>query len=167
MIDVNWERIQTKINDHGFSLIEVLLAMVLFSVGMMAIASLLTRSGGGINSGRRVTEASALAADLMERLMVLPYDTADLDDVDGDGTSQDLDGDLVDDDGGNFGLEDATAATADHQEPSGIYTVFWNVAVNHPDTNMKTIRIIVIWQAAFESVHGQRSASFDFIRIDI
>jgi len=172
MSDGKRERIQTRINERGFSLIELLVAMVLFSIGMMAIASLLSTSTGGTNAARRVTEASLMAADLMERLMVLPYDdpadSADpLDDVDSDGTDQDGNGDQIDDDGGNFGLDDATAATADHQTTSGIYTMFWNVAVDEPSINVKTIKIIVTWQAAFEGKSGQRRASFDFIRANI
>ena len=85
--------------------------------------------------------ATALAADQMERLMVLPYDDPDLDD-------------------GNHPI-------SPDQIPIGIDSGFWNVTVNYPDTNMKTIKITVIWEAKFEGVHGQRSVKFDFIRVNI
>lgn len=172
MIDMRRQETQRMINDRGFSLIELMIAMVLFSIGMMGIANMLQTSTNGVNSGRHVTEANMLASDLMERLTMLSYDdTTDnsdpLDDVDADGTGQDADSDLVDDDGGNFGLDDATAATADHYITNGTYTVYWNIAVDHPAVNMKTIKIIVVWQAAFEGTQGQRSASFDFIRANM
>ena len=95
-------------------------------------------------------------------------------DTDGDGTNQDQnpaatptnsDGDGVDDvgpDDFNFGLND-TGANADHSDNSGNYDIFWNVAVDEPITNVKTIRVIVRW----EERGRQKQAVVDFMKNDI
>ena len=48
-------------NVKGFTLIEVLIGMVIFSVGILAVAALQVSSTKGNSSARRITEATALA----------------------------------------------------------------------------------------------------------
>ena len=62
----------------GFTLIEVLMVMTIFSIGILAVAAMQITSTKGNASARRMTEASALAKKHVENLMRLPYDHVDL-----------------------------------------------------------------------------------------
>ena len=65
---------QAKINNRGFSLIEVLIAVGIFSIGLLGIGTLLIASTNGNATARRVTESSSWAADRIEQLLIVPYD---------------------------------------------------------------------------------------------
>jgi prepilin-type N-terminal cleavage/methylation domain-containing protein len=131
----------------GFTLLEIMLAVTIFSVGMLAVASMqVTAIRGNYFSGA-TTDATTLAADRLEKMMNMDYLDPDLNDTDGDGTGEDtapVDG--VDDDGGNFGLDDTDAAADRSQtDASGTYTTCWNVAENVPVNNTKTVNVIITW----------------------
>ncbi len=139
----------------GFTLLEVLIGLVVFAVGILGINAMQVSSIKGNSKGRQVSEATNVAARQVETILSWEYDSAPLvddddgkDDTDadgdidsGDGTDQDLDNDGVDDDGGDFGLNDKT--NPDGMITDGVYTIYWNVAVDHPLPNTKTIRVIV------------------------
>ncbi len=64
-------------NSHkyqGFTLIEVLIALAIFSIGFLAVGSMQLRSTGGSTNARIRTEASIWTQDRVETLMSLPYD---------------------------------------------------------------------------------------------
>jgi prepilin-type N-terminal cleavage/methylation domain-containing protein len=117
---------------NGYSMIEILLALTIFSVGLLAVASLQIGAQRGGRSAVDSTEAAVLAMDRLERLLAMDFSDANLVDVDGDGLA---------------GINDASAAAADQNttDPSGKYNLFWNVADNTPTPNAKTIRVIVTW----------------------
>ncbi len=60
-------------NEHGFTLIEVLIAMAIFSIGILGVAAMQTTAANGNSSARRVTNIANVAADYVERLISLPY----------------------------------------------------------------------------------------------
>ena len=64
-----------KINNQGFTLIEVIFALSIFSIGILAVSTLAISSVNSNASSRRITEATTLAEDRLERLMTSPYDT--------------------------------------------------------------------------------------------
>ncbi len=66
-------------NEHGFTLIEVLTAMAIFSIGILGVFAMQTTAANGNSSARRVTNIATVAADHVERLILLPYDHDDLD----------------------------------------------------------------------------------------
>jgi len=149
-----------SMGNRGLTLLEVLAAIAILAFGLLAIATMQATSVKGNSQAIGITEAISLAQDKVEELMRLPYDDpADnddpLDDSDLDGTSQDVipgtdpQGDGVDDDGGNFGLDDTVDGggnvIADESEVNGRYTIYWNIAVDEPLNNVKTVRIIVVW----------------------
>ncbi len=68
-------------NAQGFTLIEVLIAMAIFSIGILAVTSMQMRSINQNTSARLQTEATTLAVDWMERLISLPYEDAWLDEA--------------------------------------------------------------------------------------
>ena len=68
-----------KGNDSGYTLIETMIAIAIFAIGFLAIASLQIAASKTNRAGSEYTQASTIATDRMERLMLLPYDDGDLD----------------------------------------------------------------------------------------
>jgi type IV pilus assembly protein PilV len=152
-------------NSRGFSLLEVLMGVTVFMIGMLGVTALNISSLKSNTFSGNLSEATIIAADKIEELMSLEYtddpDTTNdlLEDQDDDGgktTDQDVDEDGIDDDGGNFGLDDvgfdaddSTDADADHEDPglgkNDIYTVYHNVAEGEPFDFCKRINVIVSW----------------------
>jgi type II secretory pathway pseudopilin PulG len=155
-------------NSRGFSLLEVLLGISVFMIGMLGVTALNISSMKSNTFSGNLSEATVIAAAKLEELMVQDFDDpAFLSDVDDDGnrlTDQDVDDDgLDDDDPGdtaadvdnkeNFGLDDVGAADADYNETVTknkiTYNVYWNVAENEPVTvdpqRTKRITVIVEW----------------------
>lgn len=64
--------------ESGFSLLEVLIAIMIFAVGMLAVAGLQTTSISGNLIARETTASAALGQAAIERLLSLPYDHPEL-----------------------------------------------------------------------------------------
>jgi len=62
------------LNNHGLTIIEIIFALSIFAIGILAVSGLAISSVHSNSSARRVTEATTLAEDRLERLMTLPYD---------------------------------------------------------------------------------------------
>ena len=72
------EMIRKLKGSQGFTLIEVLIAMAIFSVGILAVGAMQINSVN-TNTGARIhTEESTWVVDQIERLTALDYDNADL-----------------------------------------------------------------------------------------
>ena len=106
--------IKTLKKQDGFTLIEVLIAVTIFAVGLLAIAAMQTSAIRMNSTGNRLTELSTCGIDKLERLMGLPYSDPQL----GAGTQ------------------------TDPVTPDG-YTVSWTVVPNIPTTNTSTITLTV------------------------
>ena len=61
-------------NSHGFSLIEVLMVMAIFSIGILAVATLQVGAVNANSTARRITAGSAWLGDHIEKIMALGYD---------------------------------------------------------------------------------------------
>jgi len=57
----------------GFTLIEVLIAVTIFAIGLLAIAAMQTSAIRMNSTGNQLTELSTLGIDRLENLMSLPY----------------------------------------------------------------------------------------------
>jgi len=102
---------------NGFSLIEVLIALVILSISLLALAGLMVQSTRNSSWGSHMTEAATLAQDRLERFRAVRPQT---DIPEGANTDQ------------------VTAA-------SGIvYTRTWTVTTNGTST-LRTIRITITW----------------------
>lgn len=182
---------KTLRDEKGFSLIEVLIGATVFSLGMLGIISLQLSSIKSTRFAANMGLGMSLASSLIEELMVLDYDDPLYDDDNGDGTNQDLDDDGLDDDDPkdtdaaavdaieNFGLnrnchtdvDPGCAANADgvFEFPVGWYNdkyvLYWNVAVDEPIANTKTIRMFVAWRVK-DTEGGWQQVSFTTIKAE-
>lgn len=124
----------------GFSLVEILVGMFIFSIGMLGVIALMVATIRGQSQSGRFTEAIQLATNRVERIMMLDYDHADLTDKQSLGQPG----------YGEAGLASKNAATADGTATglgrNGAYTIYWNVAEDTPMNHCKTIEAWVVWQ---------------------
>lgn len=126
-------------SQEGFTLVEVLIALFILTVGILGAAVMQIAAINGNSTAMRLTDASSWASDAHEALIALPFTLP--------GAATPTDPLLLDDNGdGLAGLDntDIAGSPADggpvlHEN----YTVFWNVADDYPITNCKTIRVIV------------------------
>ena len=120
-------------NEKGFSLIEILIAITIFAIGMLAVGKMQITAIKGNYFANDLTKATTLAQNRMEELIGLSYADPLLDDTNGNS---------------NAGIDDVNA-TADHNDSNnpvdGRYNIFWNIATDHPINNTKEIRVIVRW----------------------
>jgi prepilin-type N-terminal cleavage/methylation domain-containing protein len=104
-----------KGNENGFTMIEALIGMAVFAIGILALAGLQISYIDGNASARMQTEATASASLMLEQLRSLSYDHANLDP-------------------GNH-LAPAGAL--------GPYNVAWQVSNDTPVNNTKTVNVVV------------------------
>jgi len=71
-------QIKTKRDNRGFTLIEVLIAMAIFSVGILAVGSMQVISINSNARARMHTEGYTWVADRIEWLTTLPYNDDEL-----------------------------------------------------------------------------------------
>ena len=64
--------------EGGFTLLEVVIAISILTVGLLAVAGMQTAAIRGNDNAYRVTEGTSWAQDRLELLMALPYDDARL-----------------------------------------------------------------------------------------
>ena len=64
-------------NNKGFTLIEVLVAMVILSIGLLGTAALITGIIRGNQVSNRMTAATTLAQDKMENIKSVSYSNAE------------------------------------------------------------------------------------------
>lgn len=122
-----------QFTDHrGFTLIEVLIAIVIMAIGILSVITMQLTSIKGNLTANNISVASGWAADRIEQIYNMEYDDTDLSDDDGNAAT---------------GLS-TTGASADGTavSPDGFYTIYWNIAENLIMPNTKTIRIIVMRQ---------------------
>jgi len=107
MCNTQPDRFKMLSDIRGFTFVELLVVLAIFAIAVLAVAAMQVTSINTNASARMSGEASALAANQLEALMVLPYDDSNLDlgshgipegaynvnwnvtesDIDGDGTN--------------------------------------------------------------------------------
>ncbi len=143
----------------GFTLIEVLIALVIFAIGMLAVAKMQGESIRGNTFSDLMTVAKTLAEAKMEQLMSVAPTHPDLQDnnthnnanllgaLNTSGTADAGQWDGHCDDGDADGIPDLLnrqGSTAG-QGPF-MFTRMWNVANNYPATGFTTMVVIVQWR---------------------
>jgi len=103
-------------NEHGFTLLEVIIAISILSIGLLGVASMQVASIRANALASNVTEGVTVASSRLEKLLASPYTNSDLS-------------------AGNH---------TDPNPPSG-YSVSWNVTDDFPAKNTKKISLSVTW----------------------
>lgn len=111
--------------ERGFTLLEVVIALAIFSVGIMAVASLQVSATNGDLRARLATEAATVAHDIAERLLSMNYDPANP--------------------VAEFDTTDITFPT-DREDKIGRYTYDWIVEPHADITNALRITIQTRWR---------------------
>ena len=106
-------KIKTKRDNRGFTLIEVLIAMAIFSIGILAIGSMQVTSINSNARARMHTEGYTWVGNRIEGLTTLSYDDDDLT-------------------AGDHG-----------PVAEGTYAISWTVQDDTPVVGAKTIRVTV------------------------
>jgi prepilin-type N-terminal cleavage/methylation domain-containing protein len=106
-------------SQKGIGLIEILIAMVLFGIGLSFAMRTLPDSNVIMTKGRNITKATQFAQEKIEALMSVPYSDADL----AAGTHNDPDNPI-----------------------DRNFTRSWTVAENAPLQSMKTVNVTVSFQ---------------------
>lgn len=122
-------------SQNGFTLIEVLVAIALLTIGILGAATMQIAAIDGNSTAIRLTEAATWGEDTLETFMGLPYAHADLVDDSNAGANAGVTG--LDNTDVAGSLADGGPLVQDD------FTVFWNVADNYPVFGTKTIRVIV------------------------
>jgi Tfp pilus assembly protein PilV len=103
-------------NQRGASVVEIMVALILLGVGLVAAMRTLPESNAKTTRSRNKTKAVNIAQEKIEQLMGLPFNAADL----------------------------APGAHADPGNPvDGHYNRTWNVADDTPVAGMKDISVSV------------------------
>ncbi len=125
--------------DKGFSILEVLVGVTIFCLGMLGVFGMQISTMQRNAFTADYTEATFLAVSRLERLYTLPAGHADLTDKQSSGAGSGL-----------AGLDSVDALADGTQSATGknnIFTVFWNVANNQPRQGATTIKVTVRWYA--------------------
>ena len=101
--------------ERGFTLVEIIVAICVFSIGMLAVASMQVSGTQGTASAKWNTGATVWASDQMEKIISLPYDHPDL-------------------------ADGAHAGVTEDQ-----YAISWVVQDDELVDNTKTITVTVTW----------------------
>jgi type IV pilus assembly protein PilV len=118
----------TKIgNDKGFTLIEVLVAMVILSIGLLGTAALITGIINGNKVSNRISTATTCAQDKMEEIRRLGYS----------------------------GMPTSDTTTTEPYNSITNYSLYKRITftdVDNPAAGMKTVTVTVCWDSDNSSI---------------
>ncbi|MGD9105407.1 MAG: prepilin-type N-terminal cleavage/methylation domain-containing protein [Desulfobacterales bacterium] len=124
--------------DQGFTLIEVLIAISIFAVGLLAVATMQTSAIKVNSTADQITTRMTWAQDKIEELIAMPYSDPWLQDL-GDPPS---------------GMDSAGNV---HQETSDGYIISWTVTDNNPIPNTKLIVVSVTGRGKTSQLTSMKS----------
>ncbi len=139
-----------KSDQAGFALIEILVCIIIFSIGILAVARLGIVATRGDTMAGSLSEGAIAVQDRIELLLSKPY--GNVKDENGDGIA---------------GLDkEGAAADGTSTTPDGTHVVSWNIAdmtesgPGSPSLNFKKIRVIV----ESNSPGGTKKTTYDYIK---
>lgn len=72
------EKTEARKNSRGFSLVDVMISMAIFSVGILAVAGMQVSATNSNSASRNVTDMTIIGTNVLETLRTRPFDHADL-----------------------------------------------------------------------------------------
>ena len=102
--------------EAGFTLLEIIMAISILTVGLLAVASMQISAMRGNSFSRDVTESTDAVQDRVEKLFAVNINDSSL-----------------------------TAGNHPDPDPTDKYQVSWNVQNNTPITGVKTITVTAQW----------------------
>ena len=112
-------------NEQGFTLVEVLVAMVIFSFGILAVVNMQISSMQGNSAATRITAQSVVAQNKLEQLFVMSYDNP-----------------WLEPEGNPSAGTDSVGNTHQETTTQG-YTVSWDVIDDTPVADSKLVTVTV------------------------
>ncbi len=138
-----------KSDQAGFALIEILVCIIIFSIGILAVARLGIVATRGDTMAGMLSEGAIAVQDRIEQMLSMPYDDPMLEDKEPKGTAG------LDEEGANA---DGTFTT-----PDGSHVLSWNFADMKDGSDLlhfKRIRVIV----ESNSPGGTKKTTYDYIK---
>jgi len=137
---MRWETSRKRNEQEaGFSLVEVLIALSIFAIGILAVATLQVSAGIESRNSADITQASNLASGQIEEIMQLPFLHSALD-----------------------------PASNPHSKTSGKYQIQWAVTDTDLNSDgvfeSKTIDLSVSWKRLFALGPSQKQVKVFFIK---
>lgn len=134
-------------NEKGFTLLEILIAITILSVGLLALAEMTVYVIRSNAAGNKITKATVMAEDKLEQLRNLFHTDPTNTTLSNGGDNNDV--------STNIHSNTALFTSPDHTDTcdsSCSVTIsttpqrVWNVADNTPVSGMKTVTVIVGWK---------------------
>ena len=144
------------LKSDGFTLIEILIAMAIFAIGILAVLSMQISSVNTNATAKKVTDNYTWAAQQGEEFMALPFTDPVLNDTGGNffTPSQDVDG-----------IDNDADGQIDEPGETGYATIAWRVQENPPENGFQskniTIRMTSVGRGGAKTIH------LDFLKLDI
>jgi len=122
--------------NQGFTIMEVLIGLAIFSIGILGVAAMQISATNGNSSAGRITSNMTWAFDRVEELMALPYTDAALSAGNHSVTAGNLT--TVSD-----GIDNDSDGEIDEAGETGTISIQWTVTDDMPMNRTKTIQITV------------------------
>lgn len=140
-------------SETGFTLLEVLIALSIFTIGILAVGAMQISAIRGNDTSSDFTEALLLGQSKLDGLAFLPFLDTQLNDSDNDGVAGIDDGrrlpnGTILNPGGEDGIDNV-----------GKFTLRWNIAdITIPpavNNNAKRVKIFIQWQQSGKTIPSQ------------
>jgi prepilin-type N-terminal cleavage/methylation domain-containing protein len=156
-----------KENQGGFTFLEVVISISILAIGVLAVAKMQTVAVRGVTLANQSMEDTVSGQDIIERVIAARYSDLSIIDLDGNGADGLNDGlDLENNDKGasaDYSLDSANGnyyAALNIDTNKEIFSIYWNVQENFPNTNTKTIRFFI----ESDTPEGKKVQTYDFIK---
>jgi prepilin-type N-terminal cleavage/methylation domain-containing protein len=136
MRNKNLEKALNSTWSKGFTLIEVLIGLAIFSIGILGVAAMQISATNGNSLAGRITSNMTWAFDRVEELMALPYTDAALSAGNHSVTALNLTTD-------SDGIDNDSDGEIDEAGETGNISMQWTVTDDMPMNRTKTIQITV------------------------
>jgi len=146
--------VDMSVNKKGFSILEVVIGVAIFMVGMLGIAALQISAIKAESFSSRLTEATCLARSTFEQMMSTSYTSSMLEDDDNSGSGKDFAADpgMTTDKNADANANDildvieiADEAVIVNGGTNGMYSVYLSVCNECNLEETKTVRVLVTW----------------------